>query len=145
LGLLAITATGATAPLELLAETSIELPLRSGWLRVADVDRASAAAAWADESSTQSQIASSLALAWAGHLDASASLATPPHLTSASGNPPQVEQLAAWIRTLRPQVLVAEQETATGLPSQVATWTQDALKLAADPMWLADPKSNTLL
>jgi len=145
LGLLVITATGATAPLELLADTSIEIPLRSGWLRVADVDRASAAAAWADESSTQSQIASSLALAWAGHLDASAVL--PVHLpaTSKTGNPLQVEQLAAWIRTLRPQVLVAEQESATGLSGQVANWTQDAMKLAADPKWLPDPMSNTLL
>lgn len=145
LGLLAITATGATAPLELLADTSIEIPLRSGWLRVADVDRASAAAAWADESSTQSQIASSLALAWAGHLDASAIPPASLPATTKTGNPLQVEQLAAWIRTLRPQVLVAEQESATGLSGQVANWTQDAMKLAADPKWLPDPTSNTLL
>ena len=145
LGLLAITATGATAPLELLAETSIETPLRSAWLRVADVDRASAAAAWADESATQSQIASSLALVWAGHLEASSFLPSTLPATSETSNPRQVEQLAAWIRTLRPQVLVAEQESAPGLQGQVASWTQDAMKLAADPMWLPDQDSNTLL
>jgi photosystem II stability/assembly factor-like uncharacterized protein len=145
LGLLAITATGVTAPLELLADSSFEIPLRSGWLRVADVDRASAAAAWADESSTESQIASSLALAWAGHLDPSAALPAPLLATSQSSNPQQVEQLAAWIRTLRPQVLVAEQESATGLASQVATWTQEALKLAADPNWRIDQEPNNLL
>jgi photosystem II stability/assembly factor-like uncharacterized protein len=145
LGLLAITATGATAPLELLAETSIELPLRSGWLRVADVDRASAAAAWADESSTQAQIANSLALVWAGHLNVSASLAAPIPGSSEPGYSMQVEQIAAWIRTLRPQVLVAEQETATGLQSQVANWTQEAMKLAADPNWRPDQEPNNLL